>query len=146
MWLREHGPRMLQERATLAHLLTIDREPSIVFTSDAAGLFAAEEIVGPDDDRVVYLLEEEFAAAEPSLADPGYVRHVHVWSRFLPNLEAGFAEQARVRYPIPASSEFWQHAEGTMWGVNAGRGGDHLWRWNGREPELLEEAMTGWVA
>ena len=145
-WLWEHGPHILQERATLAHLLDADREPSIVFTGDAAGLLAAEEIVGPVNDRVAYLLEEEFAAAEPPLADPGYVRHVHVWSRFLPNVDAGITEQARARYPIPSSSEYWQHAKGTMWGVNAGRGVNHLWRWDGREMELLEEAMAGWVA
>lgn len=33
-----------------------------------------------------------------------------------------------------------------MWAVNAGRGVDHLWRWDGQAPELLEEALTHWVA
>ena len=33
-----------------------------------------------------------------------------------------------------------------MWALNAGRGGDHRWRWDDRQPELLEEAMAHWVA
>jgi hypothetical protein len=33
-----------------------------------------------------------------------------------------------------------------MWAVNAGRGVDHLWGWDGRKPELLEEAMSHWVS
>ncbi len=145
-WLREHGPSFLQERAAMARLLEVDPDPAIVFTSDVPGLVAAQEILGPDHDRVVFMLEEEFAAAEPRAADLGYVRHVHVWSRFHPELEPGFAAQARSKHPIPASSEYWQHAEGTMWAPNAGRGVDHLWCWDGRQPELLEEALTHWVA
>lgn len=145
-WLRQHGPRFLQERAVMHKMLGIDRDPAIVFTSDVPGLVAAQEIVGTDHERVVYLLEDEFTAAPPRAADPEYKRHVHVWSYFRPEVEPGFAAAARAKHPIPADCSYWQHAEGTMWAVRAGRGVDHLWRWDGHKPELLEEAMSHWVS
>ena len=145
-WLQEHGPRFLQERAVMATLLDVDPDPVIVFTSDLPGLVAAQEILGSEHELVTCLLEEEFADAEVRAADPGYVRHVHVWSRFLPEPESDFVALARSRHPITAGDHYWQHVEGTMWAPNAGRGGDHLWRWDGHEAELLEEALTHWVA
>jgi hypothetical protein len=145
-WLRQVGPRFLQERAVMCKLLEIDRDPVIVFTSDIPGLVAAQEIVGPDHERVVFLLEEEYKAAPLLAADPNYKRHAHVWSFFRPEVEPGFAAKARAKHPIPDGYSYWQHSEGTMWAVNAGRGGDHLWRWDGHKPELLEEAMSQWVA
>ena len=130
----------------MATLLDVDPDPVIVFTSDLPGLVAAQEILGSEHELVTCLLEEEFADAEVRAADPGYVRHVHVWSRFLLELEPDFAAVARSRHPIRSGDRHWQHTEGTMWAPNAGRGVDHLWRWDGSEPELLAEALTHWVA
>jgi hypothetical protein len=141
-WLRQHGPRFLQERAVMHKMLGIDRDPTIVFTSTVPGLVAAQEIVGPDHERVVYLLEDEYAGVPAPVADPEYKWHVQYWSFFRPEVEAGFAAAARAKHPIPAGCSYWQHSEGTMWAVNAGRGADHLWRWDGHKPELLEEAMS----
>jgi hypothetical protein len=145
-WLRQVGPRFLPERAVMCNLLGIDRDPAIVFTSDLPGLVAAREIVGPDHERVIYLLGDEFAAAPPRAADLEYKRHVHVWSFFCPEVEPAFEAEARAKHPIPDGCGYWQHCEGTMWAVNAGRGGDHLWRWDGHKPELLEQAMSQWVS
>jgi hypothetical protein len=129
----------------LCHLLGVDREPAIVFTSDIPGLVAAQGIVGPEHERVVYLSEDEFAAAPARASDPQYRWHVHVWSFFRSEVEPAFAAQARAQYPIASGCCYWQHSEGTMWAVRAGRGVDHLWRWDGDKPELLEEAMSHWV-
>lgn len=145
-WLRELGPRFLQERAAMCKLLRVARDPAIVFTSDLPGLVAAQETIGPDHERVIYLLEDEFVAAPARAADPEYRWHVHFWSFFRPEIEAGIAAEARSKHPIPEGCSYWQHSEGTMWAVNAGRGGDHLWRWDGHKPELLEEAMSRWVS
>jgi hypothetical protein len=145
-WLRQVGPRFLQERAVICTLQDIDRDPTIVFTSDLPGLVAAREIVGPDHERVIYLLEDEFAAAPARVADPQYKWHVHFWSFFRSEIDPDFAAEARARHPIPEGCIYWQHSEGTMWAVNAGRGADHLWRWDGHKPELLEEAMSQWVS
>lgn len=141
-WLRQHGPRFHQERAVMSKLLGIDRDPAIVFTSDVPGLVAAQEIVGPDHERVIYLLEDEFSAAPSGVADPEYKRHIHFWSLFRPAVKPAFAAEAQAKHPIPAGCSYWQHSEGTVWAVNAGRFADHLWRWDGHEPELLEEAMS----
>ena len=145
-WLRKVGPRFLQERAVLSKLLEIDREPFIVFTSDIPGLVAASEILGANHERAGFLLEDEFDSLLRQVEDPNYCWHVHVWSVFRKVIAPTFEAEARTKYPIPDGSTYWQHSEGTMWAVNAGRGGDHLWRWDGQTPELLEEALTHWVS
>ncbi len=72
--------------------------------------------------------------------------HVHFWSFFLDEAQPGFLKIGCRKYPIPTSCVYWQHIEGTMWGRLAGRGVDHLWKWDGAEPVLLEEALTHWVS
>ncbi len=141
-WLRQHGPQFLEERAVMCQAMAIDRDPAIVFTSDVPGLVAAREIVGPDHERVIYLLEDEFANRPTPLADPEYIWHVHCWSFFLREVDPDFEVAAQAKHPIPAGCGYWQHSEGTLWARNAGQGGDHLWRWDGQKPELLEEAMS----
>lgn len=136
-WLRQIGPRFLQERAIVHRTLQVDPHPAIVFTSNVPGLVAAQEIVGPDHERGVYLLEEEFAAAPAHLADGEYKCHIRFWSFFRAEPEPAFAARARAKYPLADGGSYWQHSEGTMWAVNAGRGVDHLWRWDGQQAVLL---------
>lgn len=145
-WLQQHGPQFLQARVALCTVLGIDRDPAIVFTSDVPGLLAAQEIIGPHHERVVYLLKEEFAALSLRQADREFKHHVHVWSYFRSEPESEFVAQARSMHPIPERCSYWQHVEGTMWAMRAGRGGDHLWKWDGRKPELLKEAISHWVS
>ena len=145
-WLEHVGPRVLQERVVMCGLLGLDRDPLIVFTSDTPGLVAAHEILAPDHEKVGFLLKDEFSASPPQADDPDYRWHVHVWSFFRPAIEPAFEAQARAKHPIPDGVKYWQHSEGTMWAMNAGRGVDHLWRWNGEQPELLEEALSHWVS
>ena len=49
-------------------------------------------------------------------------------------------------YPIGSGESYWLHKEGTMCGESFGRGGDHLWKWNGSQPVLLEESINQWVS
>ncbi len=63
-WLRQIGPRFLQERAMMAGMLGVDPEPAILFTSNVPGLVAAQELVGTGHNRVVFLLEDELAQVE----------------------------------------------------------------------------------
>jgi len=46
---------------------------------------------------------------------------------------------------LPGES-YWLHKEGTMYGELFGRGGSHLWKWDGSEPTLLEECFEQWQA
>lgn len=145
-WLREDGPRFLQERAFMGDYMGLEPEPAIVFTSDISGLVAAQQIVGPEHERIVYLLEEEFSVSAPHLDDPTYNYHLHCWSVFRAEVSADLAASAFAKYPLPTGCVYWTHSEGTRWGVNAARGCDHLWRWDGTEPKLLEEAISQWVS
>ncbi len=144
-WLENYGPHFLQERSMMAHMLQVDPEPFIVFTSDAPGLVAAQEIIGNDNERVTFMFEHEYESSPTVADDPTFACHVHFWSAFKDGVESSIEEEAKSKFPIPVDCSYWQHSEGTLWGVNCGRGVDHLWQWDGQKPELLEEAISHWV-
>jgi len=141
-WLREHGPHFLEQRSVLGTLLDVDDDPAIVFTSNMPGLIAAREILGPDHERVICLLEREFAGSPAQLADPSFKHYLHFWSYFRSELDPQLADEAKAKYPLPPECRYWQHTEGTLWADNAGQEVDHLWCWDGHQPKLLEEAMS----
>jgi len=145
-WLEHHGPAILNERQILCELTKVDPNPGIVFTSTAPGLLAAQEILGDEQQDVVFLHDEEFMRWIKRNPDPAYCWHVHFWSFFREPVDKKLSEKARRAYPLPNGSTYWQHSEGTMWGSQAGRGGEHLWQWDGEEPQLLEEAFQSWIS
>ena len=116
-WLDNVGDNILQERSMFCKLKEIEPDPFLVFTSNRPGLVAINQIVGVGNERIV----------------------------FRDQIDTEFQQQAEEQFPIPQGSSYWQHSEGTIWAQLAGRGGDHLWKWDGNEPELLEEAFTQWV-
>jgi hypothetical protein len=145
-WLQDTGPQFLTERRVLAKMMKVSPDPGVVFTSNMPGLVAAAEILGNDHEGIEYLLEDEYAQWIGQSPDATYRWHVHVWSRFRERVEPEFEKKAKQEHPLPPGCTYWQHTEGTMWGKLAGRGGDHLWQWDGTKPELLEEAFTHWVS
>lgn len=146
-WLREIGPNFLQERQVMCGLLGIEPDPLVVFTSTAPGLIAATQIITSEIESVVFLKDEEFATWSRQHSDNEYRWHVHFWSYFAPRPNQEFLAQCQEQYPLDDETEtYWQHVEGTMWGQQAGRGADHLWKWDGKEPLLLEEAFSHWVS
>jgi hypothetical protein len=145
-WLDAYGPQFLQERSVMAHMLGVDPEPFIVFTSDTPGLVAAQEILGNDEECVAFMFEHEYKSSPTVAEDPDFTCHIHFWSAFRDGVESAIEDEAKNRFPISADCVYWQHSEGTMWGVNCGRGVDHLWQWDGQRPELLEEAISHWMA
>ena len=76
--------------------------------------------------------------------DSDFRWHVHTWSFFAP-LDADTAKKAE-KFQLSAGESLRLHKEGTMCGKLFGRGGDHLWKWNGQELELLEECVNIWVS
>lgn len=130
----------------MSRLTGLSEEPGIVFTSDVAGLLAAVEIIGDDAPGTVCLLDEEFRRILRDHPDERLCHHVHFWSIFDERLEAEALGQATSDHPISKGFVYWLHREGTMWGPLAGRGVDHLWSWDGTEPELIEEAFATWVS
>jgi len=145
-WLEHHGPAFLRERQVLHKLMSVDSDPGIVFTSNIPGLLAAQEIIEDDGQGVVYLHEKEFQRWLRKNPDREYRWHVHFWSFFREPIDKKFVARFTQAYPLGKGSSYWQHSEGTMWGVLAGRGGDHLWKWDGVEPQLLEEAVQTWIS
>ncbi|MEI7946241.1 MAG: hypothetical protein WCJ02_06070 [bacterium] len=143
-WLREYGPRLLQQRSVLAKLKGWESDPFVVFTSEQPGLIAAGEILGVKASEIISLYPDEFTKCSKSRPDADYQWHVHTWSYFT-TLDADSLQRA-AKYPLAPGETYWLHKEGTMCGSLFGRGGDHLWKWNGEKPELLEECFNQWVS
>lgn len=142
-WLNRHGPHFLQQRAFWS---PHEDEPKLIFTSDMTGLVAAQEILGPSPDGIVYLLDEEAEEGFSTFPDLIFDSCVHFWAKFRRRLPNHFARDASDQYPIPPRARYWIHEEGTVWGPLAGQGGAHLWMWDGNEAVLLEEAFERWVS
>ena len=143
-WLQKYGPRFIQERSVLAKLKGWERDPFIVFTSEQPGLIAANEILDGKSFQIAFLYPAEFTRVTKIRPDADYQWHVHTWSYFT-TLDADTLQRA-AKYPLAPGETYWLHKEGTMCGQLFGRGGDHLWKWNGKEPELLEECFNQWVS
>ena len=143
-WLDEYGPQFLQERSFLASIKGWDKDPFIVFTSTEPGLVAAKEILEKETGNIAFLYSKEFTEWLVNNPDPDYLWHIHMWS-FFAELDIHMQKKAR-KYPIDQSDSYWLHKEGTMCGQLFGRGGDHLWKWNGKEPVLLQECINQWVS
>jgi hypothetical protein len=143
-WLEEYGPRLMQERSVLAKLKGWESDPFIVFTSEQPGLIAANEILDRKSSQIAFLYPAEFTRVTKIRPDAEYQWHVHTWSYFT-TLDADTLQRA-AKYPLAPGETYWLHKEGTMCGQLFGRGGDHLWKWNGKKPELLEECFNQWVS
>jgi len=143
-WLQKHGPRLLQERAVLAGLENWEKDPFIVFTSEQPGLVAGREILDDGPSTIAFLYPDEFTEWLKYHPDPEYRWHVHTWSFFAP-LDVETGRRAK-KFSLAAGESYWLDKEGTMCGQLFGRGGDHLWKWDGNEPVLLQEFINQWVS
>lgn len=150
-WLRDWGPRLLQERAALgAAFGPHAANPLICFHTSVPGYVAAREILGEEHERVAIGLREDFA--EFSYRDERFVFHVELISFFTQGLAFMEAESSRTRrilaeqYPLREGEEYWYHHDESVMGPLFARSGLHLWKWNGQEMALLEEAFRTWVS
>ncbi len=141
-WLNTYGPRLLQERSVLAAHQGWEKEPFVIFTSEEAGLIAANEILAGSISTMAFMYADEFSSWATSHPDIDFRWHVHTWS-FFAALDAVTLQRA-ARYPLLEGENYWLHREGTVCGPLFGRGGDHLWKWNGEVPMLLEECFNQW--
>ena len=143
-WLREHGPRLLQERAMFADIEKWEKDPFVVFTSEQPGLVAAREILEGNSGAITFLYPAEFEDWKKLQPDNEYRWHVHMWSFFTP-LDSATVEKAQ-QYPLVPGESYWLHKEGTQCGPLFGRGGEHLWKWDGNKPVLFQECLNQWVS
>lgn len=137
----EHGlPRILQERQVLL-MNKFDPNPFVVLTSDMTGLLAAHEIIPESSENIVHLLHTDYEQWEQQYPVDEFNFHIHHWSYFR-ELDQELLARAKEAYPSEEVDGFRVHTEGHLWGKNCGAFGDHLWRWNGAELELIEEAFS----
>lgn len=138
-WLRDSAPGIITQRRFFE---PDEAQPLFVFTTDFPGLVAARAIVGDHPSELVYLLDEEF---EEWMArhDDGFEHHIHLWAK-LPQPDPDFLDRAQTDFG-PADGQYWKHSTGTLWGLLAGGGADHLWVWDGRQSKLVKLALNSWV-
>ncbi|RBP37326.1 hypothetical protein DES53_11464 [Roseimicrobium gellanilyticum] len=144
-WLEGHGPLMLQERAFIEETLHEPTEPDIIFVSSTPGLVAARQILNPKPERVFYFPADRFDAFCEAHPDPEFYWHVTYQSDF-PELDAEEIERAKKEHPIEPAEKYWLHREATTMGPLFGRGGNHLWKWDGTRQKLLQEGFSSWIS
>ena len=145
-WLERHRPRLLQEREVLRHSFEVQSHPAIVFTSTAPGLVAAKQILDPRPASIFYFFADAFTSFLSRHPDPTFQWHVVYSSHFTEQLDPDTLARAVAKHKLRSTERFWLHRESSMLGQLFGRGGDHLWKWNGRKPTLLEECFNAWVS
>lgn len=143
-FLRDELPYVLRQRRFFGLTAELDPQPLVVLTADMPGLVAAHEILSPVPDRCVLLLDEELPALEARLPKE-YAAHVHCWSRFTDRVDERTAAEAAGAGREVRAADCRLHVTGVMWGPRMGRQVEHLWRWNGRELELVKEAVRSEV-
>ncbi|NJK93489.1 MAG: hypothetical protein HC904_17745 [Blastochloris sp.] len=144
-WLKQYGPLLIQERAVISDFDKLKNDPLIVFTGEEPGLVAAQHILRDESERVVYLHRDEYDTWEKGHPDPKFRWHIHTWSYF-GSLDGEMGKRAREKYPLKDSETYWIHIEGTNCGELFGRGAEHLWKWDGEKPTLLEECFNRWMS
>lgn len=145
-WLQRHGPCLLREREFLKSPMKLESEPIIVILSDLPGLVAAREILDPKPKFTLFFSRPIFEAFLVDHPDETFRWHVAFANLFLESLTDEDLSRAVQRYPLQPSEQYWLHRESSTLGINFGRGGDHLWKWDGSDTTLLEEGFNEWVS
>jgi len=105
------------------------------------GLVALREIISEPLEDLIYLLNSEFQEWENKYPDDNYKFHIQHWS-FFRKIDSELRSQAKKAFPDVNVKEFRIHSVGNLWGEQCGSGGEHLWRWNGEELQLLQEGFN----
>ena len=139
-WNNNHADSLLSERALLLH----HKDPVIFFISTMPGLVASQEIIGDEKEPFVWGLPEDFDSFEER--DEEFIFHVEYRSLFKePESDADVKELTKSHPLAPGESHFIHSVESVM-GPLFARGQGHLWKWDGEQLELLEEAWRTWVS
>jgi len=145
-WLRKYGPPMLQEREVLRDSFEVETDPAIVFISTIPGLVAGLQILGVKQERVFFSTPERFASFLKRYPDDTNRWHVTYECYFFTPEEPKDLALAKQKYPLQPGEEYWLHREVSTLAPLFVRGGEHLWKWDGKTPVLLEEAFTSYFA
>jgi hypothetical protein len=146
-WLTDYGPKLLAERELIRGPFDAwDSEPVIVITSTVPGLVAACDMLSSDPTRVFYLTNEAFKVFHEQHPDPEFQWHVTYESRISEVPNSGPGSKSWGEHPLAAHECYWVHTEAYMLGPLFGQGWEHLWKWDGEKPVLLQQRMNNWVS
>ena len=139
-WNNNRANGLLSERA----LLLYNKDPAIFFISTMPGLGASQEVLGDKNGPFVWGVPEDFDSFEER--DEEFIFHVEYRSLFKePESDADVKELTK-SHPLEPGERYFIHTVESVMGPLFARGGEHLWKWNGQELELLEEAWQTWVS
>jgi hypothetical protein len=119
------------------------QERLFLFITDHAGFHAGRELMNHDSEQALILLREEWRAFLERGPDPdeGFDLHYEFWSVWHQEIPHGWDLP-----DLPTTDEIWVHEEGFALADGAGRGAQHLWRFDGTTMHLESEAMTSWAS
>lgn len=145
-WLQEHSHPLLTEREVLKQTLGVESDPVIVVISDKPGLTAAREILEGAPFPIFYLPQASFDAFLEKHPDETFCWHVVFTSYFHQDAEADVKEKMDALAQPQPGEEVWLHRESSLLAPLFERACDHLWKWNGEEFSLVEEAFSSWIS
>jgi hypothetical protein len=140
-WKQRHLPDIIKERIALSLMMKFDPKPIIIFTTSMPGLVAAKVIIPKPPNNLVYLHHTEYQEWEKEHSVDEFTFHIHHWST-IRKIDRKLLSKAKKAYPEVHAEEFRVHTCGVLWGEQCGVEDEHLWRWNGQEMILLEEAFS----
>lgn len=144
-WLRQWGPALIQERSFLADLQKWDKEPVIVIATDVPGMVAANEILGPPNDSLIYGKHEHVSEYETTTPDADFIFHCELASYF-EDLEETKAAALRKKFKLDEQTRLVSHYDCSTMGPLFARGGRHLWSFQEETPSLVAEGYESWVS
>lgn len=145
-WLQKYGGPLLREREMLRESMNVESEPIIVLTANMPGLVAACEILAQKPDSIFYFSPEAFQLFLETNPDKGFCWHVEYTNILEESLSEKNLSRAAEQFPIKDAERYWLHREVSTLGRLFARGGEHLWKWDGEKPVLLEEGFNMWVS
>jgi hypothetical protein len=144
-WISEYGPHMLKERDFLMYG-KLEPDPVVVIHGDmpllvACRILLRDGALDGEGDAVAMLSSEyaEFIERNPEREEFDF--HIQTWSRFERATPSILVRVRSKGHEISASSTYYDHVNGTLWAKLGGLEVHHLWRWNGEEMSLVEEAI-----
>ena len=145
--MREYSPRYFREQAVVNRRWGYNN-PVVVFTSNAAGLVAATEIIDTGHEQIVFLLGSECDVSPCGEEDVGEGFYRHFWSTVDTEAEIDpeYLAQVRAEHPIPDGCIYWRHSEGSWSGPLASRCVTQFWCWDGKTPTVIEGAGVRMVS
>lgn len=126
-------------------------ERAFLFITDLPGAVAGQELMQSDSTHAFCILRDEWRAwlMDPEHdQDAGFLEHFEFWSMWHQDLHAEWEYESDLKFAElqKGGAQLWVHEEGFALAPNAGRGAQHLWRWNGQQMEKVHEAISSWTS